>query len=316
MPPSTALALVPEVTNDELSAIVNVLGIRDHSQAELTLFALTAKRLGLDPFAKQIYSIKRKRRDGTYSQAIQVSIDGFRSIADRTGQYAGQDEPSYGPTIGKGADSHPEFATVRVLKLIGGQIVGTASTAYWDEFAVTGYGGEMWKRMPHVMLAKCAEAQALRKAFPTQLSGVYSDEEMDQADRPTSQRTDVDRETGEITAPRQITAPRPVSPPPSVPQADVEALHAQFREEPDPDDIAAEAFAAATAPFTADELDGIAPSGGMTSSELFAAAERAGITKAQLTVAAKTMFGANRWKVTDLTDEDRAALWEEFAVPA
>lgn len=312
MSPNAALALIPEVGNDELHALVNVLGIRDHTPAELTLFALTAKRLGLDPFAKQIYSIKRKRRDGSFSQSIQVSIDGFRSIADRTGQYAGQDEPVYGPTVGKNPDHHPEFATVRVLKLIGGQIVGTASTAYWDEYAVVGYGGDMWKRMPHVMLAKCAEAQALRKAFPTQLSGVYSDDEMGQADRPTAQRTDVDRDTGEI---RQIAPPRviaPVSVAPSVPEADVASLHAQFADAPftveelgelDDEDEAAEAYERTKG--------GIAPTGGMTTSELFAAAERADIPKARLTISAKAMFGVNRWKVTDLSDEERAELWAE-----
>lgn len=313
MPPNTAL--VPEIGNDELNALVNVLGVKDHTPAELTLFALTAKRLGLDPFARQIYSIKRKDNNtGQMRQSIQVSIDGFRSIADRTGQYAGQDEPIYGPTIKGTGDipTHPEFATVRVLKLIGGQIVGTASTAYWDEFAVTGGGGRMWKRMPHVMLAKCAEAQALRKAFPTQLSGVYTDDEMGQADLPTAQRTDVDRETGEILTLRQITAPRPVPAPPTLSDADVANLHAQFGQHPEPDETGLTEF-----DLTDLEEGGIAPSGGMTSAELFQAADDAGIPKARLTLSAKTMFGANRWRVTDLTDEERADLWAEVSmVPA
>lgn len=281
----TAVALVPEVTSDEIKALTSVLGVKDHTPAELTLFALTAKRLGLDPFARQIYSIKRGGR-----QTIQVSIDGLRSIADRTGQYAGQDEPVYGQT----KDGHPEFATVRVLKLIGGQIVGTAATAYWSEFAITGTGGDMWKRMPHVMLAKCAEAQALRKAFPSQLSGVYTDDEMGQADLPTAQRTDVDRTTGEVLSTRQIAPPS---------DADVADLHARFAPKP------------ADAPFTEDELADVA--GGMTTQELFAAAEAADVPKAMLTLNAKSLFGANRWKITDLTDEERAQLWAEVApVPA
>lgn len=302
--PRNAVAIVPsaEVTDDELRVLKETLN-PDLTNPELRLFALVAKRSGLDPFAKQIFAVKRAGR-----VTFQTSQEGYLSIAERTGEYDGCDEPEYGRLKA----GHPEWATVRVYRK--GMTRGVAATAHWDEYYPGDGQGSMWRKMPRVMLAKVARVAALRLAFPYVYADLYSDDEMGQADRPTSQRTDVDRETGEITAPRQISAPRPVSAPPSVPQADVEALHAQFRE--DPDDIAAEAFAAATAPFTPDELDGIAPSGWLSASELFAAAERAGITKAQLTIAAKTMFGANRWKVTDLTDDERHDLWEDFTVPA
>lgn len=114
---------------------------------------------------------------------------------------------------------------------------------------------------------------------------------------------------------RQPRAAAPAQPPrpvavPSAPQADVANLHAQFA---DPDEEAAEAYAASKNGF-ANLPDNLT---GMSAAELFARAEEAGITKAMLTVSAKTMFGPNRWKVTDLTDDERAALWEETAaVPA
>lgn len=96
--------------------------------------------------------------------------------------------------------------------------------------------------------------------------------------------------------------PQPITAPPSVAQADINALHAAAQSIFDQ-------------PFTEDELDGIDK--GMTVNELFAAAEAADIPKARLTVAAKMLFGVTRWKITDLTDQERAALWEEVAaVPA
>jgi len=158
----------------------------DLSDDELKLFAMVATRSGLDPFAKQIYAIKRKGR-----VTFQTSIDGYRSIAARTGLYDGQDEAEYGPWIDK-PYGHPEFATVRVHRK--GVTHPIAATAYWDEYVAdpgqSGMGDVMWKKMPRVMIAKVAEALALRKAFPYDPerregigADVYTADEMAQADR-------------------------------------------------------------------------------------------------------------------------------------
>ena len=121
--------------------------------------------------------------------------------------------------------------------------------------------------------------------------------------------------------PRPSVAPRAVPDGPALSQADIASLHAQFAE-PDPDDVAAEAFAALTGAARPDALDVAfgdlpdnldAPTGGMTTGELFRAAEEAGIPKARLTLSAKGLFGANRWKVADLTDAERAQLWADVA---
>lgn len=149
---------------------------------ELALFLYTAQRTGLDPLAKQIYCIKRQGK-----MTIQAGIDGYRLIADRTGKYAGNDDPVFGPDHQVGNTTAPTSATVTVWKLVGGVRCPFTSTARWSEYCPGGNQAFMWHKMPYLMLGKCAEALALRKAFPAELSGIYTDAEMDQADRPAAQ---------------------------------------------------------------------------------------------------------------------------------
>ncbi len=135
------------------------------------LFVQVCNRTGLDPFAKQIYFIQR---GGKWSW--QTSIDGYRLIADRTGDYAGSDDPIFVEE-----NSKPVAATVTVYKMVGGQRCPFSATARWSEYYPGEKSGQMWHKMPYLMLGKCAEALALRKAFPAELSGLYTREEMDQA---------------------------------------------------------------------------------------------------------------------------------------
>lgn len=144
----------------------------DATDQELAMFLHHAQRMELDPLARQIHFVKRGGRS-----AIQVGIDGYRLVASRTGLYAGNDEAVY--TLDK--DGNPVAASVTVWKLVGGQRCGFTSTARWAEYAPEGGTGFMWRKMPFLMLGKVAEALALRKAFPAELSGVYTHEEMDQA---------------------------------------------------------------------------------------------------------------------------------------
>src|SRR5712691_5973712 len=134
---------------------------------EFALFLQVCQRTGLDPFARQIYAIKRWQ-DGENRMVTQTSIDGYRLIADRTGRYAGSSEVSY-DTIDA---EHPGWATVTVYKLVGEHAREFTAAARWQEYAQVFKGalGTMWKKMPYLMLGKCAEALALRKAFPQELS--------------------------------------------------------------------------------------------------------------------------------------------------
>lgn len=159
------------------------------TQAEFEAFLAAAARYQLNPLANQIYArlqpaTQRNARSVTYA----AQIDGYRLIADRTGFYAGNDDPIFD------SEKQPHKATVAVYKFVSGQKCKFEASARWDQYCPTGNQDFMWKRMPHLMLGKCAEALALRKAFPAELSGLYTVEEMQQADDPDTPQSLPDNE--------------------------------------------------------------------------------------------------------------------------
>jgi phage recombination protein Bet len=169
---TTALALwTPEQTQ-----LISTTIAPGCSGDELRLFAYACQRTGLDPFSKQIYAIKRGGK-----MTIQAGIDGLRSIAERTGQLDGSETYWCGED-GQWADvwlgSKPPAAAKTIIHRKGSQhpFVGVA------RFADYNAGQGLWSKMPAAMIAKCSEALALRKAFPADLSGVYSTDEMQQAE--------------------------------------------------------------------------------------------------------------------------------------
>jgi phage recombination protein Bet len=142
------------------------------TDGELELFISHCQRTGLDPLSRQIYCIKRGGK-----ATIQVSIDGFRVIAERSGEYAGQSEPVFQ------YDGNGDLvcAKVTVFKWkVNTRYECATGVAFLKEYKQE--SGGLWNKMPHVMLAKVAEALALRKAFPQDLSGLYSPDEMSQAE--------------------------------------------------------------------------------------------------------------------------------------
>jgi len=151
---------------------------------ELRLFAYACQRTGLDPFSKQIYASKRGGK-----MTIQAGIDGLRAIAERTGQLDGSYTEWCGEE-GGWADvwlgSKPPAAAKTTIWRKGSQhpFVGVA------RFADYNAGQGLWSKMPAAMIAKCSEALALRKAFPADMSGVYTTDEMDQATEPVTVTTE------------------------------------------------------------------------------------------------------------------------------
>jgi len=147
---------------------------------ELKLFAYACQRTGLDPFSKQIYAIKRGGK-----LTIQAGIDGLRSIAERSGEldgsatfWIGDAEGSQWSDVWLGSKPPAAAKTIIYRKGCSHSFVGVAR--YAD------YAGQgLWSKMPSAMLAKCSEALALRKAFPADMSGVYTVDEMEQAEAVT-----------------------------------------------------------------------------------------------------------------------------------
>jgi phage recombination protein Bet len=147
------------------------------TDVEFAAFLSACSRYQLNPLANQVYARLQPQTDKNARQITYMTqIDGYRLIADRTGMYAGNDDPRYDN------ENNPKRATVTVYKIVGGQRCGFEASARWDQYYPGPRQGFMWTKMPHLMLGKCAEALALRKAFPMELSGLYTAEEMEQAD--------------------------------------------------------------------------------------------------------------------------------------
>ena len=148
---------------------------------ELKLFAYACQRTGLDPFSRQIYAIKRGK------MTIQVGIDGLRSIAERSGEldgsatfWIGDAEGSQWADVWLGSKPPAAAKTIIYRKGCSHSFVGVAR---FQDYNAGGQG--LWSKMPAAMIAKCSEALALRKAFPADMSGVYTVDEMEQAETVT-----------------------------------------------------------------------------------------------------------------------------------
>lgn len=175
------------VTRERLALILDQVPEGPNDQ-EIALFLYQCDRTGLDPLSRQIYLVGRyDKREKRNVGAVQTGIDGYRLVAERTGEYAGSDDAIFNGTLSqfehKTSDEElPVTATVTVKKVLSNGGIGEwTATAEWDAYYPGDRQGFMWKKMPYVMLSKCAEALALRKAFPAELSGVYTAEEMAQA---------------------------------------------------------------------------------------------------------------------------------------
>ena len=164
---------VPVFTQDQKTLIRRIYAPRASEEEFLALISV-AERRQLDPFLGQCHFVSRRDQDGGVRWTVQVGIDGLRAIAERTGLYAGQDEPEYE------YDRRQQVicCKVRVYRRdISRPFVGIA---HWDEYAQ--YKGDrltrMWAEKPLLMLAKCAEALGIRKAFPQDCGDLYTTDEL------------------------------------------------------------------------------------------------------------------------------------------
>lgn len=183
------------------------------SDSEFGAFTDACKRYQLNPIANQMYAQVRGKEEKRRVTFV-TGIDGYRLCADRSGAYAGNDDPVFDEFFNSPDGKEiPGKAVVTVYKVVAGVRCPFTSSARWDQY-YPGKGtiGFMWRKMPHLMLGKCAEALALRKAFPAELSGIYTAEEMEQAgehEQSGVQASDHnERLTADLQASVEDTAPK------------------------------------------------------------------------------------------------------------
>lgn len=184
-----------EIISTEKYNLVRDQICRGASPAELELFITNCNRTGLDPFQKQCWAVKRWDASlGREVMAFQTGVDGFRVIANRSEKYAGQLGPYWCGDDGDWKDvwlssNSPVAAKVGILRSDFKEPLW--AVARFSSYAAKKKDGSLttfWVKMPDLMLAKVAECLALRKAFPQDLSGIYAQEEMQQADdKPVTQ---------------------------------------------------------------------------------------------------------------------------------
>ena len=173
------------ITPEQVDLVKSVV-FKGATDEELKLFFFECRRRGVHPLDRLIHPVVRKDKDGTRRVSFQTSIDLFRSEAEGTGEYRGQKDVEYGNMVewDKIDKKVPEWAkaTIKRYDEHTNEIIEVSAQAYWEEYYPGESLGFQWRKMPRLMLGKCAEALALRKAFPRKLAGLYTFEEMQLTD--------------------------------------------------------------------------------------------------------------------------------------
>ena len=176
---------------EQISILKNNIAPPNMTDDQLAYCLTVARSRGLDPFKKQVYFTLRNKKvkDGNREYwvptvTVEPTIDGFRSMAESTGELDGYEGPFWCGEDGEWRDvwldnKKPPVAA-KIVIFRRGRSHGTTGVARYEAY---NQGGLTWQKMGDLMLAKCAESLALRKAFPAELGEFYTHEEMGQADR-------------------------------------------------------------------------------------------------------------------------------------
>lgn len=213
-PATDIMAYAGDMTREQVQLIKTAVitgGARPVTDNELALFLTVCARRGLDPFSGQVYGIMRSTREksGQWVEklVIQVGIDGYRLLAEKTGKYEGLAGPFWCGADGQWvdvwlSDKPPAAAKVGVYR-------AGCRDPFWGvctyrEYVQTRDGKPVgkWADMPANQLAKCCEAAAIRKAFPQAVGGVTTPE-MAGADTESYEITEGERETARLVDSRK-----------------------------------------------------------------------------------------------------------------
>ena len=147
------------------------------------------KAAKLDPMQKPVHIVPMwNAKSGKMIDVVMPGVNLYRTQAMRSGECAGVSEPEFGPdvteSIGGASITYPQWCRVTIKRRLSGNVIAdfTAREFWKENYAVRG-GKEksiapnaMWSKRPYGQVAKCAEAQALRKAFPEIASQPTADE--------------------------------------------------------------------------------------------------------------------------------------------
>lgn len=191
---TTRAAGTPALSDNDLIRVMQASVYPGAHADSIRLVLGYCKARGLDPMKKPVHIVPMYDKDTRgMRDVIMPGITSYRIDAARTGEYSGKSEPVFGPTVTrkfKGEDrqgktytkevTFPEWCKVTVHRK-GHSF--TATELWLENYATVGRGSEvpneMWARRAFGQLAKCAEAQALRMAFPEEIGGEPTAEEME-----------------------------------------------------------------------------------------------------------------------------------------
>lgn len=185
-------ALVP-ATND--ADTIRVLGQSLYPGARpesIRMVLAWCRATGQDPMKKPIHIVPMEVKDAAtgkkeWRDILMPGIGTYRTDAANSGAYGGIDEPEFGPDVTDQIDAmtvtYPTWCRVTVYRLVGNEKRAFTAKEYWVENYAAGYQGKgvnsMWRKRPYGQLAKCAEAQALRKAFPDETGQTNTTDELE-----------------------------------------------------------------------------------------------------------------------------------------
>lgn len=170
---------IANASKDDESAVRTALknsfypGAKDESIEMVIAYCRAA---GLDPMTKPVHIVpmnvkKPGSRDYEWRDVVMPGIELYRIKADRSGKYAGQDDAVFGPDVERWNMTFPQWCKITVYKMVEGSRVPYSAKVFWlESYATQGKDSDapnaMWRKRPYGQIEKCAEAAALRKAFP------------------------------------------------------------------------------------------------------------------------------------------------------